>query len=60
MTRRLADEDVTRTFGGNQSEVRLISSKVSGRSLQRRFFAMSPAWVELTKKQLIETKAVES
>jgi hypothetical protein len=34
--------------------------EVSGRSFQGRFFAGPPAWVELTKKQFIETKAVES
>jgi hypothetical protein len=48
------------TFEGNQSDRRLISFTVSGRSFQSRFFPMSPAWVELTKKQSVETKAVES
>jgi hypothetical protein len=38
----------------------LISFKILGRSFQSRFFAMSPTWVELTKKQPIETKAVGS
>jgi hypothetical protein len=38
------------TFEGNQTTRRLISFKVSGRSFQGRFFARSPAWVELTKK----------
>jgi hypothetical protein len=50
------------TFEGNQSNRRLISFKVSGRSFQYRtaFFTTSPVWVELVKKQPIETKAVES
>jgi hypothetical protein len=48
------------TFGENQTNRRLISFNVSGRSFQKRFFAMSPVWVEWTKKQPIETKAVES
>jgi hypothetical protein len=49
-----------KTFEGNQTNRRLISFKVSGRSFQGRFLAMPPAWVELSKKQPIETKAVES
>jgi hypothetical protein len=48
------------TFKGNQSNRRLVSFEVSGRSFQNRFFAMSPARVELTKKQPVETKAAES
>jgi hypothetical protein len=47
------------TFEGNQTNRCLISFKVSGRSFQLRFFAMSRVWVELTKKQPIEAKAVE-
>ncbi|MDR1611304.1 MAG: hypothetical protein LBT97_00810, partial [Planctomycetota bacterium] len=48
------------TFEGNQTNRCLISFKVSGHSFQPRFFATSRVWVELTKKQPIETKAVES
>ncbi|MDR1613184.1 MAG: hypothetical protein LBT97_10460, partial [Planctomycetota bacterium] len=47
-------------FEGNQTNRCLISFKVSGRSFQPRFFATSQVWVELTKEQPIETKAVES
>jgi hypothetical protein len=48
------------TFKENQTNRCLISFKVSGHSFQLRFFATSRVWVELTKKQPIETKAVES
>jgi hypothetical protein len=41
------------TFEGNQTNRCLISFKVSGHSFQRRFFAPSPVWVELTKNQPI-------
>jgi hypothetical protein len=42
------------TFEGNQSNRRLIFFKVSGHSFQRRFFATSPVWVEVTKSGHLE------